>query len=97
MPVNVNHHPLCVQVDIWGAGIVLAEMLFKRSPFFRYRERRKQLRDLVRFFGTTEFYAMIDNGDVRLPPYYGRRKIYHRRCKKGGGVVRLTGWWWGGG
>jgi casein kinase II subunit alpha len=53
-------------LDLWGAGCILAGLLFRREPFFRGRDNIDQLSKIVTFLGTDELDEYCDDCDVKL-------------------------------
>lgn len=51
-------------LDIWSFGCVLAELLFKKSPFFHGSKSSDQIMELIKILGTRDLVAYVDKFDI---------------------------------
>lgn len=55
-------------LDVWGAGCMLAALVFKKPVFFRGEDEFDQLVKVVRVLGSDGLYAYCEKYGVELDP-----------------------------
>ena len=53
-------------LDIWNVGVLFAEMIFQKMPFFHGRDNHDQLVKIAKVLGTQGLYDYIKKYDLRL-------------------------------
>eukprot|EP01017_Pseudomicrothorax_dubius_P029632 TRINITY_DN3619_c0_g1_i1.p1 TRINITY_DN3619_c0_g1~~TRINITY_DN3619_c0_g1_i1.p1 ORF type:complete len:346 (+),score=101.08 TRINITY_DN3619_c0_g1_i1:66-1103(+) len=53
-------------IDIWGAGAVLAGIVFMREPFFQGNDNVDQLEKITRILGTDDFMSYLKKYKIEL-------------------------------
>ena len=52
----VGVHTYHYSFDIWGIGVVMAGMLFRKDPFFKAKDDFKVLKKIASYLGTEDLY-----------------------------------------
>ncbi|EKF26256.1 casein kinase II, alpha chain, putative, partial [Trypanosoma cruzi marinkellei] len=60
-------------LDIWSAGCILAEMLFRVFPFFPGQSNEEQLRHILEVIGTEDLEDYARRNKIHLPRFLFRR------------------------
>jgi len=55
-------------LDVWGAGCMLAGMIFRKDPFFCGKDNVDQLVKIARVLGTDDLHAYLHRHELRLDP-----------------------------
>jgi len=71
-------------VDIWSLGCMLADIVFKKDPFFRGKDSTDQLARIVNVLGTDDLFPYLRKHSLQLDYHFSshlrrqpRRSLFH--------------------
>ena len=77
---NTRHYDYAL--DIWSAGCIVAQMMYRINPFFDGADNHEQLVEITKVLGTDELLEWIDESNFKLDEYYKPRVIEKHRTRK---------------
>tara|TARA_B000000565_G_scaffold189922_1_gene144762 strand:+ start:3024 stop:4136 length:1113 start_codon:yes stop_codon:yes gene_type:complete len=77
---NTRHYDYAL--DIWSAGCIAAQMMYRINPFFDGADNHEQLVEITKVLGTDELLEWIDESNFKLDEYYKPRVIEKHRPRK---------------
>lgn len=77
---NTRHYDYAL--DIWSAGCIAAQMMYRINPFFDGADNHEQLVEITKVLGTDELLEWIDESNFKLDEYYKPRVIEKHRTRK---------------
>lgn len=63
-------------IDLWGVGCILAEMVFKKYPFFQGENNDDQLVKIVNFLGSQDFEEYLEKYEIPFSKTFSAKKVY---------------------